>query len=106
MKDLMGVMKKMGEMQASMQKMQEDLGALEIDGQAGAGLVKVTLTGKGDMKRVAIDQSLMKFDEAEILEDLIVAATQDAKAKLDVEVQVRMQEIAGGLPLPPGLKLF
>lgn len=106
MKDFMGVMKKMGEMQASMQKMQEDLGALEIDGQAGAGLVKVTLTGKGDMKRVAIDQSLMKPDEAEILEDLIVAATQDAKAKLDVEVQVRMQEIAGGLPLPPGLKLF
>lgn len=106
MKDLMGVMKKMGEMQASMQQMQEDLGALEIDGQAGAGLVKVTLTGKGDMKRVAIDQSLMKPDEAEILEDLIVAATQDAKAKLDVEVQVRMQEIAGGLPLPPGLKLF
>jgi nucleoid-associated protein EbfC len=106
MKDFMGVMKKMGEMQARMQQMQEDLGALEIDGQAGAGLVKVTLTGKGDMKRVAIDQSLMKPDEAEILEDLIVAATQDAKAKLDVEVQVRMQEIAGGLPLPPGLKLF
>ena len=106
MKDLMGVMKKMGEMQARMQQMQEDLGALEIDGQAGAGLVKVTLTGKGDMKRVAIDQSLMKPDEAEILEDLIVAATQDAKAKLDVEVQVRMQEVAGGLPLPPGLKLF
>ena len=106
MKDFMGVMKKMGEMQAQMQRMQEDLGALEIDGQAGAGLVKVTLTGKGDMKRVAIDQSLMKPDEAEILEELIVAATQDAKAKLDVEVQVRMQEIAGGLPLPPGLKLF
>jgi nucleoid-associated protein EbfC len=106
MKDIMGVMKKMGEMQARMQQMQEDLGALEIDGQAGAGLVKVTLTGKGDMKRVAIDKSLMKPDEAEILEDLIVAATQEAKAKLDVEVQVRMQEIAGGLPLPPGLKLF
>jgi nucleoid-associated protein EbfC len=106
MKDFMGVMKKMGEMQARMQQMQEDLGALEIDGQAGAGLVKVTLTGKGDMKRVAIDKSLMKPDEAEVLEDLIVAASQDAKAKLDVEVQVRMQEIAGGLPLPPGLKLF
>jgi DNA-binding YbaB/EbfC family protein len=106
MKDIMGVMKKMGEMQARMQQMQEDLGALEIDGQAGAGLVKITLTGKGDMKRVAIDKSLIKPDEAEILEDLIVAATQDAKAKLDVEVQVRMQEIAGGLPLPPGLKLF
>jgi DNA-binding YbaB/EbfC family protein len=106
MKDLMGVMKKMGEMQARMQKMQDDLAALEIDGQAGAGLVKVTLTGKGDMKRIAIDKSLMKPDEAEILEDLIIAASQDAKAKLDVEMQVRMQEVAGGLPMPPGLKLF
>ena len=106
MKDLMGVMKKMGEMQARMQKMQEDLGALEIDGQAGAGLVKVTLTGKGEMKRIAIDKSLMKPDEAEILEDLVVAASQDAKAKLDVELQARMQDVAGGLPLPPGLKLF
>jgi DNA-binding YbaB/EbfC family protein len=106
MKDLMGVMKKMGEMQARMQKMQEDLAALEIDGQAGAGLVKVTLTGKGDMKRIAIDKSLMKPDEAEILEDLIIAASQDAKGKLDVEMQARMQEVAGGLPMPPGLKLF
>ncbi len=106
MKDLMGVMKNLGEMQARMQKMQDDLAALEIDGQAGAGLVKVTLTGKGDMKRIAIDKSLMKPDEAEILEDLIIAAAQDAKAKLDVEMQVRMQEVAGGLPMPPGLKLF
>ena len=106
MKDLMGVMKKMGEMQARMQKMQEDLGALEVDGQAGAGLVKVTLTGKGEMKRIAIDKSLMKPDEAEILEDLIVAASQDAKAKLDVELQAKLQEVSGGLPLPPELKLF
>jgi DNA-binding YbaB/EbfC family protein len=106
MKDLMGVMKKMGEMQASMQKMQEDLGALEIDGQAGAGLVKVTLTGKGDMKKVHIDPSLMKADEAEILQDLIVAAVADAKSKLDAQLQAKMQEVAGGLPLPPGLKLF
>ena len=106
MKDLMGVMKKMGEMQARMQQMQEDLGAIEIDGQAGAGLVKVTLGGKGEMKRIAIDKSLMKPEEAEILEDLVVAAAQDAKAKLDVELQAKMQEMAGGLPLPPGLKLF
>jgi len=106
MKDLMGVMKQMGEMQARMQKMQEELGALEIEGQAGAGLVKVTLSGKGETKRVSIDPSLVKPDEVEILEDLIVAAAQDAKAKLDQELQTKMQEMTGGLPLPPGLKLF
>jgi DNA-binding YbaB/EbfC family protein len=106
MKDLMGVMKQMGEMQARMQKMQEELGAMEIEGQAGAGLVKVTLSGKGDTKRVHIDPSLMKPDESEILEDLLVAAAQDAKAKLDVQLQQKMQEMTGGLPLPPGLKLF
>jgi DNA-binding YbaB/EbfC family protein len=106
MKNLMGVMKQMGEMQARMQKMQEDLGAMGIAGQAGGGLVKVMLNGKGEMKKVSIDPSLMKPEEAEILEDLIVAAAQDARAKLDVEVQAKMQEIAGGLPLPPGLKLF
>jgi DNA-binding YbaB/EbfC family protein len=106
MKNLMGVMKQMGEMQARMQKVQEDLGAMEIAGQAGGGLVKVTLNGKGEMKKVSIDPSLMKPEEGEILEDLIVAAAQDARARLDVEVQAKMQEIAGGLPLPPGLKLF
>ena len=106
MKDLMGVMKQVGEMQARMQKMQEELGALEIEGQAGAGLVKVMLSGKGEMKRVSIDPTLMKPDEAEILEDLVVAAAQDAKAKLDAQLQAKMQEMTGGLPLPPGLKLF
>lgn len=106
MKDLMGVMKQVGEMQARVQKMQEELGAMEIEGQAGAGLVKVTLSGKGDMKKVAIDPSLMKPEEAEILEDLVVAAAQDAKAKLDTQLQAKMQEMTGGLPLPPGMKLF
>jgi DNA-binding YbaB/EbfC family protein len=106
MKDLMGVMKQVGEMQARVQKMQEEFGALEIEGQAGAGLVKVTLSGKGETKRVSIDPSLVKPDEVEILEDLIVAAAQDAKAKLDKQLQAKMQEMTGGLPLPPGLKLF
>jgi DNA-binding YbaB/EbfC family protein len=106
MKDLMGVMKQVGEMQTRMQQMQDELGALEIEGQAGGGLVKVTLTGKGDMKRVQIDQSLMKPDETEIVEDLIVAATQDAKVKVDTSLQAKMQEMTGGLPMPPGLKLF
>ncbi len=106
MKDLMGMMKQVGQMQARVQQMQEELAALEIDGQSGGGLVKVTLSGKGDLKKVRIDPSLLKAEEAEILEDLIVAATADAKGKLDVTLQGKMQEMAGGLPLPPGLKLF
>lgn len=106
MKNLMGMMKQMGEMQTRMQQMQEELAALEIEGQAGAGLVKVTMSGKGEVRKVSIDPSLVKPEEAEILEDLIVAAAQDAKAKLDMQLQEKMQEMAGGLPLPPGLKLF
>jgi hypothetical protein len=106
MKDLMGMMKQVGQMQARVQQMQDELAGLEIDGQSGGGLVKVTLTGKGDLKKVSIDPSLIKADEAEILEDLIVAAAADAKGKLDTQLQAKMQEMAGGLPLPPGLKLF
>ncbi len=106
MKDLMGMMKQVGEMQARVQQMQEELAGMEIDGQSGGGLVKVTLTGKGDLKKLRIDPSLVKPEEAEILEDLVVAAAADAKAKLDVQLQAKMQEMAGGLPLPPGLKLF
>jgi len=103
--DLMGMMKQVGEMQARVQQMQEELAAIEIEGQSGGGLVKVTLSGKGDVKRVRIDPSLVKPDEAEILEDLVVAAAQDAKGKLDAQLQAKMQEMAGGLPLPPGMKL-
>ena len=106
MKDLMGVMKQVGEMQARMQKMQEELGAMDIQGQAGAGLVNVTLSGKGEVRRVSIDPSLLKPGETEILEDLVVAAAQDARAKLDAQLQAKMQEMTGGMPLPPGLKLF
>lgn len=106
MKDVMGMMKQVGQMQARVQQMQEELAALEIDGQSGGGLVKVTLSGKGDLKKVSIDPSLAKADEVEILEDLIVAATADAKDKLDATLQAKMQEMTGGLPLPPGLKLF
>jgi nucleoid-associated protein EbfC len=104
--NLMGMMKQVGEMQARMQQMQEELAGLEFVGQSGGGLVNVTLTGKGDVKKVHIDPILMKPDDAEIIEDLIVAAAQDAKGKLDVQLQAKMQEMAGGLPLPPGLKLF
>lgn len=106
MKDVMGMMKQVGEMKARMEQMQSELNDMEITGQSGAGLVTVTLNGKGEMRSVKIDPSLAKPDEIEILEDLVVAATTDAKAKVDAEMQDKMQSMAGGLPLPPGLKLF
>lgn len=106
MKDLMGMMKQVKDMQERMQRLQEELGALEVAGSAGGGLVSVTLSGKGDMKRVRIDPSLLKPEEAEIVEDLIVAATSDAKSKVEAKLQEKMSEVTGGLPLPPGMKLF
>ena len=106
MRDLMGIMKQVKDMQARMQALQEELAAAEVTGQSGGGLVVVTLNGKGDMTRLRIDPTLMKADEAEILEDLVVAATQDAKAKVESSMQEKMAEITGGLPIPPGMKLF
>jgi nucleoid-associated protein EbfC len=106
MKDLMSMMKQAQELQAKMAELQTELEALEVEGTSGAGVVKVTLTGKGIMTRIAIDPSLIKPDEAEILEDLIVAAHNDAKQKAEQAVSAKMQALAGGLPLPPGLKLF
>ena len=106
MKDFMKMMKQASELQDRMQKLQEDLAVLEVVGQAGAGMVKLTLNGRMDARRLSIDPSLIKPEEAEILEDLIIAAFQDAKAKAEAAVQAKMQEITGGLPIPPGLKLF
>jgi DNA-binding YbaB/EbfC family protein len=106
MNDLMKMMKQAQELQSRMQKMQDELTMLEVEGQSGAGLVKVKLNGKGEMRGLKIDQSLIKPDEPELLEDLIVAAFQDAKGKAEAAMQAKMQEVAGGLPLPPGLKLF
>ena len=104
--DLMKMMKQAQEIQGRMQKMQEDLADLEVEGQSGAGLVKVKLNGKLDVRSLKIDPSLIKPEEAEMLEDLIVAAFQDAKTKAEAVVQAKMQEVTGGLALPPGLKLF
>ena len=106
MRDLMGMMGKLQEMQSKMQQMQAELEALEISGQSGGGMVTVTLNGKGDMRGIKIDPSLMVPDETEILEDLVVAATQDARAKVEQTAQEKMQDMAGGLPIPPGLKLW
>ena len=104
--DLTKMMKQAQELQGRMQKMQEELTGLEVEGQSGAGLVKVKLNGKLDAVALKIDPSLIKPEEAEMLEDLIVAAFQDAKAKAEAAVQAKMREVTGGLPLPPGLKLF
>ena len=106
MKDIMGLMKKAQDLQARMQTIQEELAGLEIAGRSGGDLVRVTLNGKGDVRGVKIDPSLLKADEVEILEDLIMAAFQDAKAKAEQVMQSKMQEATAGLPLPPGMKLF
>ena len=103
--DLNALMKQAGEMQAKMKEMQEKLADMEITGEAGAGMVKVVLNGKGYAKAVVIERALMKEDEAEILEDLIAAAINDAKAKAETQSEAQMKEMTAGLPLPPGMKL-
>lgn len=105
MKDLLGLMGKAKEMQAKFQSLQEEMQTLEASGQAGGGLVNVTLSGKFDMKSLKIDPSLFKESEIEILEDLLLAAHNDAKQKLDAQIQQKTQELTAGLPLPPGMKL-
>ncbi|WP_313618611.1 YbaB/EbfC family nucleoid-associated protein, partial [Agrobacterium sp.] len=92
------------EMQAKMEKVQEEIAALEIEGKSGGGLVTVILNGKGEMLGVKVDPSLFKEDEVEILEDLIVAAHKDAKQKGEAQAQEKMAGITAGLPLPPGMK--
>ncbi len=105
MRDLMGMMKQARELQAKMQEVQERIAALEVTGSAGGGLVTVTLEGKGLMKSIKIDPSLAKPEESEILEDLLLAAHNDARAKLETRTAELAQEMTGGLQLPPGLKL-
>jgi DNA-binding YbaB/EbfC family protein len=105
MKNLGALMKQAQEMQKKMGEMQGRLTEIEVDGSSGAGMVSVTLTGKSDMKRIKIDPSLLKPDEAEVLEDLIVAATNDARARLETKTQDEMSQLTGGLDLPSGFKL-
>jgi nucleoid-associated protein EbfC len=106
MKNLMDMMKQAKQIQEKMQEMQASVEAVSETGSSGAGLVIVTLNGKGMLSAVRIDPSLLKEGEGEILEDLIVAAHADAKAKIEATLQTKMQELTGGLQLPPGLKLF
>ena len=104
MKDLMGMMKQAKAMQEKMAGLQEDIARIEVSGQAGGGVVTVGLNGKGEMTGVAIDASLLKEDEKDIVEDLVVAAHNDAKAKLDLAIQEKSQELTSGLQLPEGMK--
>jgi len=105
MGDLMGMMKQAKELQDKMQQVQEEVAALEVEGAAGAGLVKVVMDGKGNMKSLSIDPSLLKPEESEILEDLIVTASNHARGQAESALAERMQDLTGGLGLPPGLKL-
>ena len=105
MRDLMGMMGKVKEMQEKMASLQQEVEHLELEGTSGGGLVTVRLNGKGNMISMSVDPSLIKEDEAEILEDLIVAAHNDAKSKVEAAVQAKTQELTAGLPIPPGMKL-
>jgi DNA-binding YbaB/EbfC family protein len=106
MRDMMGLMKQAQAMQQKMADVQAELDTIEVEGAAGGGMVKVTMTAKGALKAVSIDPSLMIADEREILEDLIVAACTDARGRSERVMQERMAEITKGLPIPPGMKLF
>ena len=106
MADFLGLMKQATEFKSKMEEMQAELERLEIEGVAGGGLVVIQLSGKGDLRGARIDESLLKPDQKEIVEDLIVAAHSDARRKLEVMLQEKMQALTGGLPLPSGLKLF
>jgi hypothetical protein len=106
MKNLMDMMKQAKQLQEKMAEMQSAVEDINQTGTAGAGLVSVTLNGKGSLSAVKIDPSLLKESESEILEDLIVAAHADAKGKVEEMLQEKMQEMTGGLQLPPGMKLF
>ena len=105
MKDLLGLMGKAKEMQAKFEAMQQEVASIEASGQAGGGMVSVTLSGKMEMKALKIDPSLFKEDEVEILEDLILAAHNDAKSKVEAVLQEKTREMTAGLPIPPGMKL-
>ncbi len=103
MADFMGMMKQAAQLQSKMQELQAELDQIEVSGNAGGGLVTVRLTAKGELKGIAVDDSLMQPSEKEILEDLLVAAHGDARRKAEVLLQEKMQSLTGGLKLPPGM---
>jgi len=105
MPDFMGLMKQAAQLQTKMQELQVELDRIEVEGNAGGGMVTVTLSAKGELKGIKLDDSLLKASEKEILEDLLVAAHADARRKAEAVMQEKMKGLTGGLPLPPGLSL-
>jgi nucleoid-associated protein EbfC len=105
MADFMGLMKQAAQLQSKMQALQAELDQIEVEGTAGGGMVTIKLSAKGDLKGIAVDDSLMKPSEKEILEDLMVAAHADARRKAEAVLQEKMKAVTGGLPLPPGMSL-
>ena len=101
---LAGLMKQAQQMQENMKKVQDELATTEVEGQSGAGMVKVVMTCRHDVKRVTIDESLLK-DDKEMLEDLVAAAMNDAVRKVESTVQEKMGAVTAGMPLPPGFKM-
>src|ERR1700750_17413 len=106
MADCLGLMKQAAQLQLKMQALQAELDTIEVEGTAGGGMVTVRLTAKGDLKGVKADESLYKPSEKDVFEDLLVAAHADARRKAEAVMQDKMKGLTGGLPLPPGLKLF
>ncbi len=106
MADFLGLMKQATQLKAKMEEMQAELDQITVEGASGGGLVTMTLTAKGEMRGVRIDPSLAKPEEKEILEDLLVAAHADARRKGEALLAEKMRDLAGGLPIPPGMKLF
>ncbi|HUH85947.1 MAG TPA: YbaB/EbfC family nucleoid-associated protein [Stellaceae bacterium] len=105
MKNIANMLKQAQQMQAKVAEMQAQLDHVEMTGASGAGLVQVTLTGKGMMRKIKIDKSLLDPDESEVLEDLILAAFNEAKQRVEAHVAEEMGKLTGGLQLPPGMKL-
>ena len=106
MPDFLGLMKQAAELKSKMETMQAELDRIEVEVTAGGGMLIVTMSGKGELRHTKIDESLLKPDQKEIIEDLFVAAHADARRKLETMLQDKMQTMTGGLPLPPGMKLF
>ena len=105
MVNIENMMKQAQQLQKKMAEIQEKLNSIEVEGTSGGGMIKVISTAKGEIKRITIDDSLMKQEEKEIAEDLIVAAINDAKQKGEEAAQKEMKNVTGGIPLPPGMKL-
>jgi nucleoid-associated protein EbfC len=105
MADFLGLMKQATQLQAKMQELQAELDTIEVEGASGGGMVSVKLTAKGELKGTRIDDSLLKPEEKEVLEDLLIAAHADARRKAEAVMQEKMKGLTGGLPLPPGMNL-